>query len=199
MPLSSLNELFLHELKELYDAEHQLVEALPRMVKAASQPELRTALDKHLAETRKQVARLREVFTECGEDPERGECDGLRAVIEEGERFVDEADESPVRDAALISGARRVEHYEMARYDSLIIWAQAAGFSSAQRLLEQTLEEERAADEKLSDIAESGFHAGAGALEEEEDTGNTTRTGSRSPTAVRARTGAPARSRRAKK
>ena len=198
MKLTSLDELFLHELKDLYDAEHQLLEALPKMAKAATEPELTTAFEKHLAETRTQVTRLKEVFAECGEDPEREECDGMKGLIEEGEKMMEEADEPSVRDAALIAAAQKVEHYEIATYGTLITWAQTAGFSSAQELLQTSLEEEKAADEKLTDIAESGVNASAENEDQDEAEEGASRPAARSTTASRT-SSAPARSRRAKK
>lgn len=161
MKLNSLDELFLHELKDLYDAEHQLVEALPKMAKAATDPDLKAAFEKHLAETRKHVTRLRGVFEEIGEEAEREQCKGMKGLVEEGSKVMDDAEEPAVRDAALIAAAQKVEHYEIATYGTLITWVRLAGLDSAQQLLEQTLEEEKAADEKLTDIAESSVNAAA--------------------------------------
>jgi len=200
MKLSTLDELFLYELKDVYDAEQQLVEALPKLARAATDRDLASAFETHLSETRKQVTRLKEVFAECDETPDRVECKGMKGLIAEAEQVLREDAEPAVMDAALIAAAQRVEHYEIAAYGTLITWAEAGGFRGAQHLLEQNLEEEKAADEKLSEIAERCVNrAAVGSDEEEED-------GERRPTVTtvtrstsRARTAQPARSRRAKK
>lgn len=206
MKISTLDELFMHELKDLYDAEHQLVEALPKMAKAATDPDLAAAFEKHLAETKKQITRLKEVFAECGESAEREECDGMKGLIKEGEKVMEEAEDDAVLDAALIASAQKIEHYEIATYGTLITWAQLAGWTSAQLLLQQTLEEEKAADEKLTEIAESGVNLAAEAAEEDEEeaaapkaTGGSRSSGSRSSGGGRSKSSAPAQSKRAKK
>jgi ferritin-like metal-binding protein YciE len=202
MTISSLNELFIHQLKDVYDAEHQLVEALPKLAKAATTPELKAAFEQHLAETRKQVTRLKEVFADCGEYPGRETCDGMKGLIEEGEQMIKHADEPRVKDAALLAAAQKVEHYEIATYGSLIAWAETVGFTSARRLLEESLEEEKAADEKLTELAESTINpAAANELEEEEEATGAARTATRGrgATVDRSRTSTPARSHRAKK
>jgi len=200
MKLSTLDELFLYELKDVYDAEQQLVEALPKLARAATDPDLTTAFETHLAETRKQVTRLREVFAECDETPDRVECKGMKGLIAEAEQVMKEDAEPAVMDAALIAAAQRVEHYEIAAYGALIAWAQAGGFRGAQHLLEQNLEEEKAADEKLTEIAEECVNVAAGGSAEEAEESErrpTVTTVTRSTS--RARTAQPARSRRAKK
>jgi ferritin-like metal-binding protein YciE len=202
MTISSLNELFIHQLKDVYDAEHQLVEALPKLAKAATTPELKVAFEQHLAETRKQVTRLQDVFADCGEYPGRETCDGMKGLIEEGEQMIKHADEPRVKDAALIAAAQKFEHYEIATYGSLIAWAETVGFTSARRLLEESLEEEKAADEKLTDLAESTVNpTAANELEEEEEASGPARTATRGrgATVDRSRTSTPARSHRAKK
>ena len=168
MKLSTLDELFLYELKDVYDAEHQLVEALPKLARAATDADLATAFETHLTETRKQVTRLREVFAECDETPDRVECKGMKGLIAEAEQVMKEDAEPAVMDAALIAAAQRVEHYEIAAYGTLITWAQSGGFRGAQHLLEQNLEEEKAADEKLTEIAESVVNPDAASTENEE-------------------------------
>jgi ferritin-like metal-binding protein YciE len=204
MKPTSLDELFIHELKDLYDAEHQLVEALPKLAKAATDPDLKAAFEKHLAETRTHVNRLREVFRECDEPPERETCDGMKGLVKEGQKAIEEIDDAAVLDAGLIAAAQKVEHYEIASYGTLITWARLAGLDSAQQLLEETLEEEKAADEKLTEIAESSVNATAKQEDEEEDTEeevetSSTRASSRGTKATPAQSGAPARSRRATK
>ena len=202
MNLTTLQDLFIHELKEVYDAEHQLVEALPGLAKAATDPELKSALESHFAETREQVIRLEDVFANCGEAPEREECHGMKALLKEGAKQHDASDDPTVRDAALIAAARKVEHYEIASYGSLIAWAHFTGFDTAREPLELSIEEERAADRRLADIAETEEYSVV--WREDEQVAMATsakpgRSGSRSSTSERARSGAPARGRRAKK
>lgn len=211
MKLSSLNELFLHELRDLYDAEHQLIEALPKMVKAATDTDLKAAFESHLGETRKQVTRLKEVFAECGETPERETCAGMKGLIKEGEKIMDDADEPTVLDAGLIAAAQKIEHYEIATYGTLISWAEAAGFTSVRLLLEQSLEEEKEADMKLTEIAETCVNASAeqedgapedGSEEEAESTPHRTTSSTAAPNRSapnRSRSSTPARSGRTKK
>jgi ferritin-like metal-binding protein YciE len=205
MKLTTLDELFMHELKDLYDAEHQLVEALPKMAKAATDSDLKAAFEKHLMETKKQITRLKEVFAECDETPERETCEGMKGLVEESEEVIEDAEEGPVLDAALIAAAQKVEHYEIATYGTLITWSQLSGKSTAEQLLQQSLEEEKAADEKLSEIAESGVNMAAEATDEEdeEETATTAGAGSRSTSGRtgngRSKASAPARSKRARK
>jgi len=195
MKLPNLDELFLHELKDIYDAEYQLTEALPKMAKAATDSELATAFANHLQETRGHVARLEKVFRECDEEPERETCRGMRGLIAEGEKLMHEDAEPAVRDAALISAAQRVEHYEMAAYGTLRNWAGILGHTQAQALLEETLGEEQAADETLTEIADRcvNVQAAEGEVEDQEREPNgSPQPKSRSPR----RTNQPARSRR---
>lgn len=205
MKLSTLDELFTHELKDLYDAEHRLVEALPKMAKAATDPELVKAFEKHLADTRKQVTRLKEVFAACGETAERETCEAMKGLIEEGEEVIEDAEEGPVLDAALIAAAQKIEHYEIASYGTLITWAQLSGYTEEQQLLQQNLEEEKSADEKLTEIAESSVNVAAEAENqeaEEEATPTVTSgrsSGGRSGGNGRSKSAAPARSKRAKR
>ena len=183
MKLSDLNDLFLHELKDVYDAEHQLLKALPRMAKAASSTELQQAFEEHLAQTEQHVERLESVFESCGEEPERESCVGMKGLIAEGERLMKENAEADVLDAGLISAAQRVEHYEIAAYGTLVAWAGTAGIEGAAELLQTTLDEEKMTDQKLSAIAESNVNIEAeaeGEEEEEEEEGTRSRQGSRS-------------------
>ena len=184
MKLSDLNDLFLHELKDVYDAEHQLLKALPRMAKAASSTELQQAFEEHLAQTEQQVERLESVFEACGESPERESCVGMKGLIAEGERLIKEDPEPDVLDAGLIAAAQRVEHYEIAAYGTLVAWADTAGIDGAAELLQATLEEEKMTDQKLSAIAESNVNIEAETEgdeeEEEEEAGSRSRQGSRS-------------------
>lgn len=168
MKLSDLNDLFLHELKDVYDAEHQLLKALPRMAKAATSTELQQAFEDHLAQTEQHVERLESVFESCGEEPERETCVGMKGLIAEGEKLLKANPEPDVLDAGLISAAQRVEHYEIAAYGTLIAWAGTAGIDGATELLQTTLDEEKMADQKLSDIAESSVNVEAETEEEDE-------------------------------
>ena len=155
MKLSSLGDLFLHELNDVYDAEQQIVEALPKMAKAASNPWLRTAFEEHLEQTRGHVAKLESVFEEYGQEPERQTCQGMKGLLAEGNRLMQEDAEPEVLDAALISAAQRVEHYEISAYGTLRTWAETIASADVTATLASILEEEEQADQKLSEIAES--------------------------------------------
>ena len=163
MKVNSLKELYVEELKDTYDAEKQIVKALPKMVKAASTPELQKAFEAHLEQTKGHVQRLEQIFQGLGEEPKAKKCDGMRGILEEGEEVVSEGSEGPVRDAGLIAGAQRVEHYEMAVYGSLKTWAEQLNDGQAAQLLEETLNEEKKADQKLTQIAESSVNTNAAA------------------------------------
>jgi ferritin-like metal-binding protein YciE len=154
MAAKSLQELFVEELRDTYDGENRLTKALPKMARAAEHPELRTALTDHLRETEQQIARLEQVFRTLGEKPRGKKCDGIIGIVEEGNTAMEEL-EGPVLDAALIAGAQRVEHYEIAAYGTLAYFAGLLGNTEAKQLLGETLEEEKAADRKLNDIAKS--------------------------------------------
>ena len=169
MALDSLQSLFLDELKDVYHAEKQLVRALPRMAKAASDPGLQRAFTSHLKETQGQVQRLEQVFRELGQTPRAKKCEGMAGLIEEGKGILEEDGEPAVIDAALIAAAQRVEHYEIAAYGCLRTYAQLLGLSTAERLLQQNLNEEEAADEKLNALAEGGINQAAMAVASEED------------------------------
>jgi len=161
MKVNSLREVFVDELKDVYDAEQQIVKALPEMVKAASTPELGEAFEQHLQETKGHVQRLEQIFQAMGEDAKAKKCDGLRGILKEGEDAIDLDGDANARDAALIAAAQRVEHYEMAVYGSLRSWANQIGDTRAAGLLDETLSEEKAADEKLTQIAERGVNTSA--------------------------------------
>jgi ferritin-like metal-binding protein YciE len=161
MKLETLRDLFIDELKDAYDAETQIVKALPKMAKAATSPELQWLFREHLEQTRGHVKRLEQIFRSIGESARRKPCEGMKGLLEEGKQLMEEEAEEAVRDAGLIAGAQRVEHYEMAAYGSLKRWATALGEEEAAALLEQTLDEEKAADEKLSEIGESSVNAKA--------------------------------------
>ncbi len=166
MSVETIEELFVDELKDLYSAEKQITKALPKMAKAASTPELREAFETHLQETQGQIQRLEQIFELLSKNPRGKTCNGMKGVLEEGAEVLQEADKGPVRDAALISAAQRVEHYEMAGYGSVREYAKLLGQSEIQSLLEETLEEEKAADKKLTGISK-GVNAEAKRLSAE--------------------------------
>jgi len=157
----TLHDAFIDELRDTYDAEKQILKALPKMVKAAASEDLRAAFEEHLEETREQVSRLEQVFASIGEKARGKHCDGMAGIIEEGKSVMEEDFDDVTMDACLVASAQRVEHYEMAAYGTLVAWAQAMGHNDAAELLEQTLEEEKAADQKLTELAEGGINEGA--------------------------------------
>jgi ferritin-like metal-binding protein YciE len=171
MSATTLQELFVEELRDMYDAEKRLTKALPKMARATEDGPLRAAFTAHLKETERQVARLEQVFRTVGERPRGKKCDGMMGIIEEGNTAIEELDKGPVRDAALIAGAQKAEHYEISSYGTLAYFAELLGNDRAKQLLGQTLDEEKAADEKLSAIAKSDVNCDAlmGAGEESED------------------------------
>ena len=165
----TLHDAFIDELRDAYDAEKQLTKALPRMAKAASSPELRDAFEAHLDETRGQVERLEEVFASLDEKVKGKHCDGIAGIIEEGKSVMEEDFDDVTMDACLIAGGQRAEHDEMAAYGTLVAWAQAMGHTEAAKLLQQTLDEEKAADKKLSGLAEGGINQGAADAAQSDD------------------------------
>lgn len=171
MSLESLEELFVEELRDMYNGEKQILRALPKMAKAAESPQLSDAFMKHLRETEGQVKRLERIFQGLGQAVRGKTCKGIQGIIEEGKEKLEKEDPGPVLDAALIAGAQKVEHYEIASYGCLRTYAQLLGNTEAARLLEQTLTEEEAADKKLTQLGESGINeaavAGGGEAEEE--------------------------------
>ena len=159
--MKSLRDSLVDEIKDMYNAEKQLTKALPKLAKNATNPELRAALESHLEETREQVARLEQVFELLDETAKGKHCAGMAGIIEEGKSVMEEEFDDTTMDACLIASAQRVEHYEMAAYGTLVAWAQAMGHDEAADLLQQTLDEEKAADEKLSTLAEGGINQDA--------------------------------------
>ncbi|MGA2113907.1 MAG: ferritin-like domain-containing protein [Bryobacteraceae bacterium] len=155
MKFESLHELYLSELKDLYSAEDQIFKALPKVIEKAASAELRRALEHHLEETRGHVSRLEEVFEMHGEEPKKQKCKGMQGILEEGEEMLGKDAEPEVRDAAIISACQRVEHYEIAAYGTVRTYAQQMGQERAAAVLKQTLDEEMAADKKLTQIANS--------------------------------------------
>jgi ferritin-like metal-binding protein YciE len=170
--MESLADLMQDELKDIYDAEKQLTKALPKLAKKATSEELREALESHLQETEGHVERLEQIFEQLGM-PARGKrCEGMKHLIAEGNDMIADAEEDATRDAIIIAASQKVEHYEMASYGTLRTWANVLGKSEVASLCEETLEEEKAADEKLTAIAESFVNeqsANEGEGEEEEE------------------------------
>jgi ferritin-like metal-binding protein YciE len=165
MKFNSLDDLLVDQLQDLYDAEQQLVKALPKMAKAASNSQLRQGFEQHLEQTKGHVNRLERVFKELGASAKRKTCDAMKGIIEEAKDFLDEDAKGSVRDAGLIALGQRAEHYEIAGYGTVRTWAEQLGHSQSARLLQETLEEEKETDQKLTQIAErmSNPQAAAGA------------------------------------
>jgi ferritin-like metal-binding protein YciE len=153
MKLESLNDLYLSELSDLYSGENQIIKALPKMIQKAESPELRKALEDHLAETHGHVTRLEEVLEMHGESPKKTKCKGMEGILAEGDELVGHDATPAVRDAAIIAAAQRVEHYEMAVYGTVRTYAEQLGHSRAAATLQETLDEEGAANKKLTQIA----------------------------------------------
>jgi ferritin-like metal-binding protein YciE len=149
-----LQQLLIEELRDLYHAEKQLTRALPKLAKKVTSPELRELLESHLDETEQQITRLETAFEKLGERPRGKHCDGMAGIVEEGNALLQEDFDDAVLDAGIIAGAQRAEHYEIAAYGSVMAWAKALGHKDIAALLDETLEEEKAADKKLSALAE---------------------------------------------
>jgi ferritin-like metal-binding protein YciE len=169
MAQKGLHEVFIDEVRDCYDAERQLVKALPRMAKAATSTELVEAFTNHLEETRGHVTKLERVFSSLEEKPRGKHCDGMAGIIEEAKGILEEELDDDTLDAALIAAGQRAEHYEMAAYGTLVAWAQVMGHDQAAGILEQILVEEKAADKRLSSLAERGINqqAAEGGFEDE--------------------------------
>lgn len=157
--LDSLEALFEDELRDVYDAERQVLKALPRMIRAASHDELRAALESHLEETRGQIDRLEQAFEQLDLKVRGKHCAGMAGILDEGRDLLAEDGDDAVLDAAFTAAAQRVEHYEITAYGSLIAWGTTLGYGPVVKLLQANLDEEKAADETLSTIAESGLNA----------------------------------------
>jgi ferritin-like metal-binding protein YciE len=153
--IKTMDDLFVHTLRDIYYAERQILQALPDMIEKSNDPQLKQAFAAHLAETRNQVGRLNQVFRLHGQEPAGVDCPAIDGLIEEADEVAGEVDDSSVLDAALIAAAQAVEHYEITRYGTLIAWARELGRNDCAQLLQQNLEEEKAADKKLTAIAES--------------------------------------------
>ena len=166
---ATLHEAFVEELRDTYDAEKQLTKALPKMAKAASSAGLKRAFETHLEETLGQIKRLEEVFAGLDEQVRGKHCDGIAGIIEEGKSIMEEDFADSTMDACLIAAGQRAEHYEMAAYGTLVAWARAMGHDEAADLLQENLDEEKAADEKLSSLAEGGINQDAAEAAHPED------------------------------
>jgi ferritin-like metal-binding protein YciE len=153
MSVESMDDLLVEELKDLYSAEKQITKALPKMAKAASSKELRQAFESHLKETNRHVERLEQIFETLGKSSKGKICEGMKGLLSEGSELIGEINKGNVLDAGLISAAQRVEHYEMAGYGSVRAYAELLGNSEVADLLQATLDEEKAADEKLTEIS----------------------------------------------
>lgn len=155
MSMESLADLFHDELRDILSAERQLVKALPKMAKKASSQELTKAFEKHLHETEKQVERVEAAFEDTGKSPRAKTCDAMKGLIEEASEMMEEGDSSEVMDAALISCAQKVEHYEIASYGALCTWAELLGYSNALKQLKANMSEEEKTDQALTELAKS--------------------------------------------
>jgi ferritin-like metal-binding protein YciE len=153
--LNSLHDLYITELKDLYDAENRILKALPKMAEASSSPELRNAFEQHLEQTRTHASRLEQIFLKLDESPKGQKCKGVIGIIDEGEDLMGEEAPPAVCDAALIGAAQRVEHYEIAAYGTCRTYAKRLGYEDHARLLNETLQEEAETDRKLTSLAES--------------------------------------------
>jgi ferritin-like metal-binding protein YciE len=156
--IKTMNDLFVHTLRDIYYAEKQIVKALPEMIDKASDPKLKQGFEKHLRETENHVTRLEQVFELTGQKAQGVDCPAIDGILEEADDVAGEVEKKSVLDAALIAAAQAVEHYEMTRYGTLIAWAHQLGHNNVVPLLEQTLKEEKATDEKLTEMAESGVN-----------------------------------------
>jgi ferritin-like metal-binding protein YciE len=161
METNSLRELYVEHLRDLYSAENQITKALPRMAKKAGSEELKQAFEEHLQQTENQIARLERIFTNIEKGPRGKKCVGMEGLIEEGKEVMSEKMEAEVMDAALIAAAQKVEHYEIAAYGTVRAYAELLGEEEAMQLLTETLEEESATDQKLTEIAESTINVEA--------------------------------------
>ena len=160
MERNTLRELYVDELRDIYDAEKQLIKALPKMAKAATSTDLRTGFEEHLEQTKEHARRLEQIFTALGEKSTGKKCKAMQGLVEEGGEMIEEDFEGEVKDAGLISAAQRVEHYEIAAYGTVRTYANILEEDEAVELLERTLEEEKETDQKLTELAE-GINAEA--------------------------------------
>jgi ferritin-like metal-binding protein YciE len=168
MKEAKFEDLLTHELNDLYDAERQIVEALPKMQQAASTEELADAFEQHLEQTKEHVSRLERIFSQMGEEPGSDECEAMKGLLRDGEKLIGEMQKSPVLDAALIGAAQKVEHYEISAYGTARTMAAMLGQVEVAEVLQETLDEEKDTDEALTEIAETIMGGEAAADEDEE-------------------------------
>jgi ferritin-like metal-binding protein YciE len=157
-PIKTMDDLYLHTLQDIYYAEKQITKALPLMIGKAANPALKQAFEKHLGETERQVTRLDEVFRKLGQEPKGTTCPAIDGIIKEANELMSECGDDEVRDAAMLAAAQAVEHYEITRYGTLISWSKQTGKHEVAALLAQTLAEEKATDEKLTQLGESNVN-----------------------------------------
>ncbi|HEY4284530.1 MAG TPA: ferritin-like domain-containing protein [Chthoniobacterales bacterium] len=163
MKLESLETLYVEELRDIYNAENQLLKALPKMAKAASASELKQAFEDHLEQTKEHVERLEEIFEKLDKKPTGKTCKAMKGLVEEGSEIIEEDGEEHVIDAGLIAAAQKVEHYEIASYGTVRTWAEILGEDDAVELLQQTLDEEGETDKRLSELAQDLINVEAAA------------------------------------
>lgn len=161
MKMDDLSALFHDELKDIYDAEHQIVKALPKMAKAATSPKLKAGFEEHLKQSEEHISRLEKVFDLIGKKPMKKTCKAMKGLIEEGDEVIKQQADPDVKDAALIAAGQRVEHYEMAAYGCLRTWAGHLDMADAKKILQTTLDEEGETDKKLTKLAESSINVKA--------------------------------------
>jgi ferritin-like metal-binding protein YciE len=161
MEIANLQELLVDEMRDIYNAENQILKALPKMAKKATNPKLKQAFESHLQETEGHVERLKQIFEGLGQKPTGKKCAAMQGIIQEGSELMSEDMSDEAMDAALIAAAQKVEHYEMASYGTVRAWATVAGMKDVAKVLQQTLTEEGAADQKLTKIAESSVNVEA--------------------------------------
>jgi ferritin-like metal-binding protein YciE len=161
MKINTFEELLVHEMQDLYDAEQHIAKALPKMVSAASSPQLRSAFEKHLEQTKAQIGRLEQAFQGVAQTPKAGSCKGVKGLIDEGSALIDEKADPAVKDAGLIVAAQKIEHYEIAAYGSVRAWANRLGHERIAQLFDRTLQEEKDTDRILSELAESSVNVRA--------------------------------------
>jgi ferritin-like metal-binding protein YciE len=181
MENSQLKDLYVDELRDIYDAENQLLKALPAMAKAATSDDLRSGFEEHLEQTKEHVRRLEQLFEEIGEAAKGKKCKGMQGLVSEGKEVIDDDDfEGALKDAALIGAAQRVEHYEIAAYGTVRSFAELLGQQNAVSLIEKTLQEEKETDEKLSELAGSINEEAMGSEEGKGTQGSATKQKSKS-------------------
>jgi len=185
--MDSLEDLLQDEIKDIYDAEKQLIKALPKLIKRATSDQLKEALEAHLQETEQHRERLEEVFEQLGMPVKGKKCEGMQHLIAEGSDMIADCDEDATRDAVIIAAAQKCEHYEIASYGTIRVWANLLGKNEAAAIFKETLNEEKEADLKLTEIAESFVNEAA--AEEGEDEEDVARVGSQTSRGASARSG----------